>query len=222
MKNPEKIFPSKYTLIIDNGDRSYRYTMGSVRGFSQSVIENETGKTVSHSENPILQEQSKDGLKDNYYIQSDRGDKKEIPFVGELVIADLNKEDYQDYDDSFSNTLTKNSFVLLNKNLDVVYKGDKKVDRIGWYSFDNNIGNKEALISLLEEYGPSSLAFADIMLFDDEKFLNSVSASLKSRTAKLEPEQAKTEIEQMKNLIEQVKVEIQEKKSKASYNYFGK
>ena len=186
MSELKDIFPSQFKLVVDSG-KGYTYKFGRTEGFSAKTVQGD--KVIAETSEPI-------DYKKGLYIQNDYGGVNEYDSLGDLICVDLNEAQYDDFVNN--HYFDKKGFVLLDKDLNVVYKSNEEDLRRA-----NRINNKTAMLKLVFKYGPCALGYLNYEAMEDEEFKRLLGAVLDKRTAKMKDDPAKVqaEVEQVEQVL---------------------
>ena len=163
-KKLQELYGSKFTIEVNSGKTNYRHgIIARTDGFSvKSIVD---GKVVKEIEKIALVQG---------YIQEDSGGIQKYESLGDLICVPLYEAEYDDEDNR--HWFEDNGFVILDKDLNVVYKSDKKdLKRLG------RVRNQNAILQMVSKYGPCALAHAYNSVLEDEKFIESLDKTFKER-----------------------------------------
>jgi len=186
MSELKEIFPAKFKLVVNSGE-GYRYNFGRTTGFSAKTVQGD--KVIAETTEPL------DYYK-GQFIQEDDGGVREYDALGDLVCADMNVSEYDDFVNS--HYFEKKGFVLLDKDLNVAYKSNEED-----YRRANKIANKTAMLKLVYNYGPCALGHLHYSVMEDKNFKELLGRILDKRAEKMQdnPEQIKNEVAQVEAIL---------------------
>ena len=204
MSKINEIFPQKFTLVVNSGE-GYKYTNGRTTGFSVKTV----------ADNKVIAETTEVlDYKKGQYLQNDYGGIREYNSRGDLVSAEYNVAQYDDF--VGSDYMETEGFVLLDKDLNVVYKSNQDD-----YTRARLMVDKNAMLKLIFRYGPCALAHIHPSAMKDEEFKKLIGSVLDRRAAKLSetnPEQIKEEVAQVKEVLKNFEQQNERKAETGFYS----
>lgn len=203
-KKLKELYGSNFTMEVNSG-KPYRYGHKTyTEGFGvKSIVD---GKVVKEIERIDIEG----------YIQEDTGGIQNYESLGDLICVPLYQAEYDDYTDG--HYFDDDGFVVLDKDLSVVYRSDKKdLKRVGL------IRNQNAILKMVSKYGPCALAYLHTPIINDEKFVDLLDKTFDERVKSLNKDKvAQEKIDLEKKQFSQTKEYIQElEKEKENSSIFS-
>lgn len=205
MSKLKEIFPEKFKLIVDSG-KGYKYSFGKTDDFNAKTV---IGDEVIAETNEAIDKYK------GQYLQNDYGGVVEYKSMGDLLSAEMNVTQYDDF--VGSNYMDTEGFVIIDKNLNIAYKSNGED-----YTRAKLMNNKIAMLKLVYNYGPCALAHMHPSAMKDEEFKQLIGKTLDKRALKLQennPEKIEEEVAQIKELLKYFE---QENQRKAETGFFSR
>lgn len=217
----EENFPPKFVVKISNG-RGYGVFDFDGKGKGFSVESSVDGKTVKQVETLTRRNpnpQHGEDTKETILVQSgDLGkfNVAEYKSYGDLIPLSTYERYYEDF--GGGTHTAPNGFVLVDKDLNVVYKSVK-----GDRDYSCKIANADEILKIIGKYGPCAMAYLDERLLAQEGFDKKLDIAFTTRKNVLIKHNKTEQIAEEQELFEKMKKLLQaefeeQKESSVLYN----
>ena len=203
----EENFPPKFVVKISNG-RGYGVFDfdGKGRGFSvESLVDGKTVKQVETLTRGNPNPQPDDPAKEPILVQSGdlgRLNVTEYKSYGDLIPLSTYERYYEDF--GGGTHTAPNGFVLVDKDLNVVYKSVK-----GDRDYSCKIANADEILKIIGKYGPCAMAYLDERLLAKEGFDKKLDIAFTTRKNVLTKLNKTEQIAEEQELFEKMKKLLQ-------------
>lgn len=201
----EENFPPKFVVKISNGRGYGTFDFdGKGRGFSvESIVD---GKTVKEVETLTRGNQNHgEATRETILVQSGdlgRFNVAEYKSYGDLIPLSTYERYYEDF--GGGTHTAPNGFVLVDKDLNVVYKSVKS-DR----DYSCKIANADEILKIIGKYGPCAMAYLDERLLAKEDFDKKLDIAITTRKNVLTKLNKTEQIAEEQELFEKMKKFLQ-------------
>ena len=213
----EENFPPKFIVKISNG-RGYGVFDFDGKGRGFSVESSVDGKTVKEVET-LTRGNQKQGEATGETILVQSGDLgrlnvTEYKSYGDLIPLSTYERYYEDF--GGGTHTAPNGFVLVDKDLNVVYKSVK-----GDRDYSCKIANADEILKIIGKYGPCAMAYLDERLLAKEDFYKKLDIAFTTRKNVLikhdKAEQIAEEQELFEKMIKFLQAEFEEQKESSIF-----